>query len=95
MRCAGSDLCAADRSGAILRYEFGSNIFLTYVREDQADLDGKTSALVARTLRISGYTSASSGTTSRPVNPYSAHKKSGRPAASGTNDSTRMSTFQA
>jgi hypothetical protein len=27
------------------------------------------------------------------VNPYSAHRKSSRPAASGTNDFTRMSTF--
>jgi hypothetical protein len=95
VRCAGSDLCAADRSGAILGYEFGSNILLTHIREDQADLDGKARALVAHTLRSSGCTPASSGTTSGPVNPYSAHRKSNRPAASGTNDFIRMSTFQA
>jgi len=47
VRRAGPDLCAADRSGTILRYEFGSDIFLAHVREHQADLDGKASALVA------------------------------------------------
>jgi hypothetical protein len=36
VRCAGSDLCAADRSAAVLGYEFGSAIFLAHIREDQA-----------------------------------------------------------
>jgi hypothetical protein len=47
VRCAGSDVRAADRSGAILRYKFGSDILLTHIRKDQADLDGTTRALVA------------------------------------------------
>lgn len=47
VRCARSDRCAADRSGVILSYEFGSDIFLTHVREDQADLDGEPGAPVA------------------------------------------------
>jgi hypothetical protein len=94
MCCAGSDLCAADRSGAILRYEFGSNIFLTHIGEDQADLDGKTSALVAHSAQQwvhPGFVRHNL----RPVNPYSAHRKSSRPAACDANDFTRMSTFHA
>ena len=51
MRCAGSDLCAANRSGTILRYEFGCDILLTHIREDQADLDGAASALVAHSAQ--------------------------------------------
>ena len=41
----------ADGSGAILGYEFGSDIFLAHIREDQADLDGKASALVAHSAQ--------------------------------------------
>jgi hypothetical protein len=47
VRCAGSDLGAADRPGAIVRYEFGSDTLLSRVREDQADLDGTPRAPVA------------------------------------------------